>query len=308
MWDASPLRGLAQLAVALFAVGLVAWLLYRRRHTVAPRNEAMPFLEHLEEFRTRILRSGAMVLLWMLLFLSMRSERLTLGAWHLAYPEPSLYDNMAAQVYNWIARTTVPPHVTLIVASPMEAVGAQMQVALVLALLVGLPFVLYEAWAFLSPGLRAQEQRLVRASLPLALALFALGGAFGFLVVAPLLLSVLYGFAAPLGATSFLNVGMLVGTVATMVLLFGAAFELPLVMVGLVRLRILTTRTYIRRWRHATMAIFVVAALASDPTVTSQLIIGCLLLVLYWSGVLGSYLVESALASRASALTPSKAT
>lgn len=308
MWDVVVWRGLAQLAVALTAIAVIAALLYRRHAAVGPRPETMPYLEHLEELRTRILRSGAIILLWMFLFLSVRSEPLQVGRLRLAYPEPSLYDNMAAQVYAGLAASSVPPGVQLIVASPLEAVGAQMQVALVLALLVSLPFVLYEAWAFLSPGLRAQEQQLVRRSLPLALLLFAGGAAFGLRVVAPLLLSVLYGFAGPLGATSFLNVGMLVGTLATMALLFGVAFELPLVMVGLVRLGLFTTRSYVRKWRHATIAIFVVAALASDPTLTSQLIIGCLLLGLYWSGVLGAFIVESALLAQKARRAPSKAT
>lgn len=307
MVDAVAARGLAQLGIALAAVAAFAWMIYRRRAHASTRSAVMPYLDHLEELRERILRSGGIVLLWMVLFLGVRSEPLRVGGLRLAYPEPSLYDNMASQVYSWLAATAVPPGVTLIVASPMEAVGAQMQVALVLSLLVSLPFLLYEAWSFLSPGLRAQEQRFVRAALPAALVLFALGGAFGFLVVVPLLLSVLYGFAGPLGATSFLNVGMLVGTIATMVLLFGAAFELPLVMVGLVRLRLLSARTYVRKWRHATIAIFVVAALASDPTLTSQLIIGSLLLALYWGGTLASLAIESARDAQDARRVPSKA-
>jgi sec-independent protein translocase protein TatC len=288
----AQIRAFALFVLSLLAIAFVLWLLYRRSPRVGPSGHMMPFLEHVEELRIRVLRGGLVVVLWCVLLLSVRAVPFRFQGIRLAYPAPSLYDNVAAQVYHGLVRLTVPVGVTLFVSSPMEAVGAQMQVALILAIVVSMPFLLYETWAFFAPGLASRERRFVRSVLPIALVLFLIGSSFGILLVVPLLFAVLYAFAAPLGATTFMSAGELVGTVLTTALLFGAAFELPLVMVGAVRLGLLTTQSYLRKWRHATVAIFIVAAFASDPTLMSQLIIGTLLLALYWGGVLASMLVE----------------
>ena len=285
----AELRGIVLLLLSLGTVAVVAYLLYSRLGHVAPSHVMMPFLAHLEELRVRLLRVVVVAAVWTVLFLLVRVETTVVAGLTVAYAVPSVYDNLAAQIYAWIARTTVPPNVQLFVSTPMEAVGAQMEIALLLGLMLSLPFLLFEIWAFLAPGLASRERRFLRLSLPPAFLLFLAGGAFGFFAVAPLLFRVLYGFVAPLGATALLSVGSLVANVTTLVLLFGLFFELPLLMVGLVRLGLATPESYVRKWRHATVGIFIVAALASDPTLTSQLIIGTLLLGLYWGGVLASH-------------------
>lgn len=291
--DDAQIRAITLLFLGLGIIAIASWLLYRRLGRVGPSDVMMPFLEHAEELRVRLLRTGLVILLWMILFLSVRAVPFRLGPLRLAYPEPSIYDNIASQIYLAIVNIAVPPGVQIIVSTPTEAVGAQMQIALVLALCVALPFVLYEAWAFAAPALASRERRFVKLVLPAGLLLFFTGAAFGFLFVIPMIFRVLYAFAAPLGATSFLSAGALVGNVTTMCLLFGAAFELPLLMATAVRIGLTTTQAYVRKWRHATLGIFIVAAIASDPTLLSQLIIGGLLLVLFWSGVLASWLLES---------------
>lgn len=283
-------RGLGYLGLTIALVAFAAWFLYVRMGPIRPRLDPMPYLQHLEELRLRILRSGILIILWGGLFFSTRYTSFQIGSVPLGHPMPSLYNTAAAQAYQWVAATTVPPGVKLLVSSPLEAVGGHMEVALVLALFVSLPFVVYEAWAFFSPGLGSREQRFLRRAAPAAFLLFLAGAAFGFFLVVPTLFAILYGFAVPLGAETYVSVGSLVGTVTTLILLFGAAFELPLAMSALVRLGFVQPQAYLRKWRHATIVIFLVAALASDPTLASQLIIGCMLFALYWAGVLLGFL------------------
>jgi sec-independent protein translocase protein TatC len=286
------LRAVALFVLTLVAVALVAFFLYRKQTRPSSAEHEMTFLEHLEELRTRILRVGLLVVLWVTVFISMRLERTMVGTVPIPTPVPSLFDTISARVFGWVVVHTVPGNVRVVTLSATEAVSAQIQVAFVLAVIVTFPFLLYETWAFFAPGLAPNERRSLRRTIPAAVLLFGLGAFFGFRFVVPLLFDVLYGFAAPLGAEAFLSAGTLVGMVTTLVLLFGFAFELPLVMAALVRLRIVEPQSYLRKWRHATVAIFVVAALASDPTLTSQLIIGTLLLVLYWGGVGLSFLIQ----------------
>lgn len=301
----SQVRALSVFVLALSAVGLVAWLLYRRMGPTEPRAGEMTYLEHLEELRVRIARPAILLLLWTSAFVSLRVERAMIGPVPVPVPVPGVFDTVAARVYQWIVAQTLPPGVEVIVLRPAEAFGAQLQVAFVLAVLVTLPFLLFEAWAFLSPGLASAERRFLLRAIPFAIALFFAGAAFAFRLIVPLLIGLLYGFAGSIGATPFIPAGTLVGTVATLVLLFGAAFELPLVMAALSRLGLVRPATFVRKWRHATVAAFVVAAVASDPTLTSQLILGVLLLGLYWSGVVLAHLVkrpaESAASARAAA-------
>ncbi len=285
-------RAIALLITSLAAAGLIAFLLYHRQARRRAPHREMTYLEHLEELRTRIVRVSILLLLWVAVFMSVRVDRVVIGSVGVPTPAPSLYNTISARVFQWLVSNTVPDQVRVVTLSATEAVSAQIQIAFVLAVIVVFPFLLYETWAFFAPGLAEAEQRVLRWSLVPAIGLFAFGAFFGFRFVVPVMFQVLYGFAEPLGAEALLSAGTLVGTVTTLVLLFGFAFELPLVMAALVRLRILETRSYIRKWRHATVGIFIVAALASDPTLTSQLIIGSLLLALYWGGVLLAFLVQ----------------
>ncbi len=280
---------LAALAATLLAAAALLWLLYGRSQPVLPVRRAMPFLQHLSELGARIKRLTFLFLFWVAAFLLFRFERFHMGPVPLATPIFDMFDNTAARVYAAIAQTTVPPNVQLIVSRPTEAVMVHVEIALLLAFVILLPAVCFELWAFFSPGLENRERGILVRAFPYALVLFVAGATFAFLFIVPLLLRTLYAFANPIGAVEFLSVGALVGTVITFALIFGLAFELPLVMVVLVRMRVTTPRLYLRYWRHTTVGIFIVAAIVTDPTVVSQLIVASLLLALYWGGFLVSY-------------------
>jgi len=263
------------------------------RGRVLPSPGTMAFGDHARELRARLGRLALVFLFWSSLLLLVRFEP-RVGLVPYAVPVFDIFDNAASRVYVALASTIVPEGVRLLVSRPMEAAGAVIQLALLIGFVLTLPALLYEAWAFLSPGMTGRERRWFARILPVAGFLFVAGAAFAYLFVVPYLFTVFYAFAAPLGAEQYLAAGALVGTIVTFALVFGLMFELPLVMVALVRLRITTPRTYIRYWRHATIAAFALAAFVTDPTLLSQLIVGVLLLLLYWSGVAVSALVAPA--------------
>jgi len=269
---------------------LVYVLLYRRR--ILPNRAPMGFLDHLRELGARFGRVGLLFLYWTVVFTAVRFDRFTFAGVPLAAPAWDLFDNAAARIYLLLARTSLPPDVHIIVTRPTEAVAAQLEISCIVGFLLVFPALAYEAWAFFSPALDDRERRVLARALPVAGVLFVAGAVFAYLYVVPVLFRVLYAFATPLGATAFLSAGALVGTLATFAVLFGFAFELPLVMVLLVRVGVAQPAMYLRRWRHVTVAIFVVAALVTDPTVVSQAIVAAMLLGLYWSGVGLSFLAR----------------
>lgn len=289
---AQTLHPLASLGLFVGLFVLVHWFAYARLKPVLPIRRPLTFLQHLHEVRQRLARLATLYAYWVLVLASVRFDRVSVQGGQLVAPTLTLYDAVAAQFYAALARDLVPPGVQLIVSSPTEAVGAQLAVALLLGLFLLFPLLLYEVWAFAAPALERREERFLLRTAPLALFLFLVGAAFAYIFVMPLLLEVLYAFAPPLGAVQFLSAGALVGTVTTLMLVFGLAFQLPLLMASLVRFRLLTPHHYLKYWRHATLAIFIVAAFVTDPTLVSQLIVGALLLLLYWGGVGLAFLVH----------------
>lgn len=281
---------LGALALLLATTALVHVFLYRKR--LAPATGPMGFLEHLREAGTRTARVGLLFLYWVVVFTTVRFERFAFAGIPLAAPVLDIFDNTAGRVYLFLAQTSLPEGVQVIVTRPTEAVAAQLQVALLLGVLVAFPALAYEAWAFFSPALKPRERRALARSLPVSGVLFLTGAAFAYLFIVPTLFRILYAFAAPLEAAQFLTAGALVGTLTIFAFLFGLAFQLPLVMVLLVRLRVVRPSAYVRRWRHVTVGIFVVAALVTDPTVVSQVIVAAMLLGLYWCGVAASYVAS----------------
>lgn len=279
--------------LALFAVSIGIYAaFYARGGHVKPTRDAMGFLHHLREFGARLVRVAILFGYWTIVVGTFRFERFFLGPLPLATPVFDLFASASAGVYVALAHASLPDGVQVIVTRPTEAVAAQLQVSFLLAAVLTLPVIIYEAWAFFAPALEPKERRTLARALPMAGVLFLAGAAFAFFFVVPLLFSVLYAFAAPLGAASYLTAGSLVGTLFTFALCFGIAFEMPLIMALLVRLRIVQPSFFLRYWRHATVVIMILAAIVTDPTLVSQLMVGGMLLVLYWGGVAFAYLAR----------------
>lgn len=292
--QASPVRGLTYLLLAIVVLGGLWALVYRLLRVPKADPGEMTYLEHAEEARRRILRAAFVLAFWTTFFLSFRLDAFTVGRVSLVHPVPDVYGNTAAQAFRWIAQNTVPDGVTLVVVRSTEAVAAQLAVAFFLALLVSLPAVFLEAWGFFAPAMRPIERRVSLAALPVSIFLFLTGAAFAFSYVVPLLLDVLYRFADPLDAVQFLNAGSLVSTVAAMLAVFGIAFQLPLVMTGLSALGIVKPETFKAKWRHATVLAVVAGALVTDPSIVTQVIIASCLIVLYALGLAAAYLFRPA--------------
>lgn len=284
--------GLLSLCALLALVALLVWALYVRTDYVMPIRAHMTFFQHAREFAARLKRVLALYVFWTAAFLMLRFEATTWRGFRFAAPVFDMFHNTAAGVYHAIAQDQLPDGVRVLVTTPTGGVAAHLQIALLLASLLTMPALLFEVWAFFGPGLQARERRALARALPAALALFLAGAAFAYVFIVPFMLRTLYAFAAPLDAATFVEADALVGTVTTFCALFGLAFQLPLVLVMLVRLGAVEPESYLRKWRHVTVGIFIVAAVVTDPTLVSQLLVAAVLLVLYWGGVAISYMAR----------------
>ncbi|HUR26229.1 MAG TPA: twin-arginine translocase subunit TatC [Candidatus Thermoplasmatota archaeon] len=262
--------------LALLLVALVLALVRRRPGLGRGR-----LLDHVEELRRRLLVVAGVLLAGTLAALTIRLEER--GGWPV--PVVGFYDTLASQLFRAASQALLPPGVQLITTAPADAFVAQFSIALGIGIALAIPVAMDQLARFLAPALRPSEQRLLAWAVIPAVTLFLLGAAFGFVVLLPLTFEALYRFSDALGAATYITVA----DFATFTLAFlagcGLAFEMPLVMGLLSRVGLVSPRSYWRKWRHAVVAILVIAMVVTpDPTIVSQVLLAVPLIALYVLG------------------------
>ena len=224
-------------------------------------------LDHLIELRARLLRAVAGLLL---LFIALLPFANRLYAW-LAQP---LLDKL-------------PKGGQLIAVEVASPFFAPMKLAFFVAIVVAMPWLLYQLWAFVAPGLYKRERRLALPLLVSALTLFYAGCAFAYFIVLPAVFTFL-NKVTPAGVAMMTDINAYLDFVLVIFLAFGLSFELPVALVILVLLGWVTP-AQLREWRgYAIVGIFVVAAVITPPDVVSQLLLAIPMVALYELGILAA--------------------
>lgn len=170
------------------------------------------------------------------------------------------------------------------VASPFFA---PLKLAFFVAVVVAMPWLLYQLWAFVAPGLYKRERRLALPLLGSALVLFYSGCAFAYFIVLPAVFTFLHKVTPP-GVAMMTDISAYLDFVLVIFLAFGASFELPVALVIVVLLGWVTP-AQLREWRgYAVVGIFVVAAVITPPDVVSQLLLALPMIALYEIGILAA--------------------
>ena len=160
-----------------------------------------------------------------------------------------------------------------------------MKVTLMLAFLIALPYVLYQIWAFVAPGLYDHEKKLALPLVAASVLLFFVGMAFAYFLVFP----TVFGFMAriaPEGVAWMTDIEKYLSFVMTTFVAFGVTFEVPVVVVVLVRMGIVELAT-LKQWRpYVIVGAFVVGAIFTPPDVVSQLMLAIPLCLLFELGLL----------------------
>jgi sec-independent protein translocase protein TatC len=183
--------------------------------------------------------------------------------------------------------------VAIDVASPFFT---PVKLAFFLAVVLAMPVLLYQAWAFVAPGLYQNEKRLARPLLWAAVVLFYLGCAFAYFLVLP----AVFGFLAaitPEGVAMMTDISRYLDFVLVIFLAFGMSFELPVAVVVLVLLGVVTP-AQLREFRgYVVVGIFILAAVITPPDVVSQLMLAIPMCLLYELGILVSSVLRPARAA-----------
>jgi sec-independent protein translocase protein TatC len=227
-------------------------------------DKKLTLVQHLEELRIRLIKS-IVVIVVSSLFIYSRVEDILL---FLAKPVGKL-----------------------VFISPQEAFIVNLKLALWVGLFFASPFVIYQIWQFIFIGLRDRERKNAFVFGCFSFILFVLGCLFGCFALVPIGIKFLMG-CAPGFITPMISVDNYISFLGALSFVFGLVFQLPLIIMFLVRMGLVSPNLLTRRWREAVVIIFIVAAILTPPDVFSQLLMAGPLVILYVLGVILSRLVK----------------
>lgn len=248
-----------------------------RRAPDDPELVRMTFAEHLEELRKRLFRSLLLV-----------GAVFCLG-W-LAFPKQVevFFMRPHFQAVDRLAHHDPPVLLEprLMVQSPLEEIFFLVKSALMLALVVGFPFVLYQVWAFVAAGLYRHERRAVMRYVPWSVALALAGMAFGYLGLIPLMLEYLYSMPDQDYFVQGYRLEYYFSLFLLLTIALAAIFQLPVLMLGLHAAGIGDAAFYSKYRRHFIVASFVVAAILTPPEPVSQVLMAVPTILLFELGLI----------------------
>jgi len=226
--------------------------------------EQESFLSHLIELRDRLIR---VLIAIGVVFVPM------------AFYARDLYSLLAAPLL-----ATLPAGGTMIATDVVGVFLVPMKVALTVSFLIVLPYVLYQVWAFVAPGLYQHEKKLAMPLLAASVILFFIGMSFAYFAFFPMVFGFMSQFA-PEGVAWMTDIEKYFSFVLTMFLAFGVTFEVPVIVIVLVKIGFVTV-AQLREWRpYVIVGAFVIGAIFTPPDVISQFMMAVPLWLLYELGI-----------------------
>jgi len=224
------------------------------------------FISHLVELRQRLVRAvGAVLALFVVLFL---------------YPgSGAIYDYLALPLMN-----ALPEGAKMIATGVITPFMVPVKVTALVGFMIALPYVLYQAWAFVAPGLYEHEKKLALPLIVASSVLFFAGVAFCYFFVFGKVFAFIHDFA-PKSITPAPDIEAYFSFVITMFLAFGITFEIPIVVIVLVRMGFVTVEKLRDARPYVIVGAFVIAAVVTPPDVLSQFMLAVPMCLLYEAGV-----------------------
>ncbi len=222
-------------------------------------------ISHLLELRDRLIRSIVAVALMFL---------------------PCMY--YSNQIFTFVAtplEQKLPKHSQLIATTVMSPFTTPFKLSLFAAVFLAMPFVIYQLWAFVAPGLYRHEKRFAVPLLVSAIVLFYTGVVFAYLFVFPVMFQ-FFAATTPRGVAMMTDINAYLDFVMTMFLAFGAAFEVPVAVVLLVVTGVVRLEKLKENRGYVLIGIFIVAAFLTPPDAISQCIMAIPMYLLYEGGIL----------------------
>ena len=232
---------------------------------------AQPFISHLIELRNRLLK---VVICVLVIFLAL-----------------SVYAN---DIYSFLAGPLLkhmPQNSTMIAIDVASPFLTPFKLALVVAVFISVPVILYQFWAFVAPGLYKRERRMIFPLLIASTLLFYLGVVFAYFVVFPLIFGFLTA-AAPTGVAIMTDITKYLDFILTLFFAFGVCFEVPIFTIVMVWTGLVTTADLADKRPYVIVAAFIIGAFLTPPDAISQTLLAVPMWMLFEVGLVFARLIE----------------
>lgn len=238
----------------------------------------MSFLDHLEELRWHIIRAVAALIICAIvvfLFKTFVFEQIIFAPKHDDFVTYQFFCSLSD------AMCFGPPEFNLITRELGEQFFVHIKVSLWLGFIIASPYVFWEVWRFVKPGLYDTEKRAARGLVLTCSLLFLLGVAFGYYVISPFAITFLAGYQVGADAINSPTLSSFVHYMTMFTMPVGFVFELPILVYFLSRIGLLSPEFMKKYRRHAIVIILVLAAVITPPDVLTQFLIGIPIFILY---------------------------
>ena len=246
-------------------------------------DDEQSFLSHLVELRSRLLKAVAVVLVILVALIP-----------------------FANKLYGWLAKPLLdhlPAGGAMIATDIASPFFAPLKLAFFVAVFAAMPFLLYQAWAFVSPGLYKHERKLAVPLLASSVLLFYIGCAFAYFLVLPAIFTFMTA-VAPVGVAVMPDISRFLDFALVLFLAFGFCFEVPVALVILVAIGAVTPEQLVKSRSYAIVGAFVIAAVLTPPDVVSQLLLAIPMCVLYEVGIIAARMVARRSAAQQASPAP----
>lgn len=242
----------------------------------AGEENEMSFLEHIEELRWHLIRSiGAIFIFGIAVFLA--KDFVTELIFAPRY-NSFVTHRLLCQYFSIHCEV---PNFEIITRELGEEFFVHLKSSIFLAVILTFPYLFWEIWRFVKPGLYEKERKAARGIVFVCSSLFFLGVLFGYFIIAPFSISFLAGYSFGEGNQDTATLGSYVGYITMITLPTGLVFELPIVAYFLGKVGLISSALMKRFRRHAIVVIFILAAVITPPDLMTQLLIAVPLIGLY---------------------------
>lgn len=251
--------------------------------SITPPNE-MSFLDHLEELRWHLIRSTlAIVIIGVAAFMfrSFIFDTVIFGPKKMDFPTYRLFCDIATFLGFDSAFCADKLPFTIQSRLMSGQFSAHIWTSIWAGFIIGFPYVLYEMWKFISPGLYEKERKNSRGFILIASLLFFMGVLFGYYVVAPLSINFLGTYQVSAEVTNEFDLASYISTVRASVIACGILFELPIIIFFLTKVGLVTPEIMKKYRKIALVIVLILSAVITPPDVASQIIVAIPVLILY---------------------------
>lgn len=236
----------------------------------------MGFFDHIEVLRWHIVRSVLSIFIIALIFFF--NDKFTFGT---LVSGPKNNDFITYQLIRKVVPDYGPPKFDLITRELGEEFFVSMKVSFWLGVIFSFPYIFWEFWRFLKPGLYENEQKAVKGIVIYCSLLFFAGVSFGYFIIAPLAITWLVSYSVGFEVINSPTLSSYTGYMTMFTIPTGILFELPIIFYFLSKIGIVTSAFLKKYRRHSIVIIFIVAAIVTPPDVISQVLISIPILFLY---------------------------